>query len=141
MGADGMDTGTGIALDKDGGIYVTGNAALNFPTTPGAVSISRGATSTFIAKFEIEPGLLPRIINAAISGKKLMITGENFADGAVLLIDGNPLTATADNQNPATLLKVNKKKIKNVAPGQTVTLQIQNPDGMLSPEFSFTRPL
>ena len=31
--------------------------------------------------------------------------------------------------------------VKNIEPGQTVVLQVRNPDGSLSNEFSFTRPL
>jgi ferredoxin-NADP reductase len=44
-----------------------------------------------------------------------------------------------DEMNPTSLL-VARKSGKKITPGQTVTLQVRNPDSQLSNEFSFTRP-
>lgn len=83
----------------------------------------------------------PEIVNARIEGKKLIVTGENFDTGAEVFMDGvkQKKTGNFDPFNLARVLISNKsgKKIKR---GQTVSLQVRNPDGMLSPTFSFTRP-
>ncbi len=82
----------------------------------------------------------PIIDSAAVSGKKLVVTGKNFDIGAVLLLDGAKQKKTVnDDGNPSTML-VAKKSGKNIDHGATVTLQIRNLDGTLSEPFSFTRP-
>lgn len=57
LGGGGNDTGTGIALDSLGGIYVTGHtASLNFPVFPSAYQASTGGgQNAFFAA--IKPGV------------------------------------------------------------------------------------
>jgi hypothetical protein len=43
-----------------------------------------------------------------------------------------------DELNPATVL-IARKAGKEIAPGQTVTVQVRNPDGLLSNELTYTR--
>ncbi|HEX8185373.1 MAG TPA: Reeler domain-containing protein [Blastocatellia bacterium] len=90
----------------------------------------------------------PRILSASVSGKKLIVTGENFGDGASLYmcddcsspaIDGSKVKKVSnDSEHPDTTLKA-KKAGKDIARGQTVILQVKNPDDTLSDPFSFTR--
>jgi len=83
----------------------------------------------------------PLITEAAVVKKQLQVMGENFAFEAQLLMDGAKQKKTFnDDVNPSTLL-VARKSGKFIEPGQTVILQVRNPDGTLSNEFSFTRPL
>lgn len=88
-----------------------------------------------------DPGMLdpapigPRIIVASVSGKKLFITGENFDDGAVILLNGEEQRSKNDEQNPQTTL-IGKKAGKRIKAGDK--LQVRNPDGTLSAEFIFT---
>jgi hypothetical protein len=77
------------------------------------------------------------IQSAAIQGKHLIVTGGGFAQGAVILLDGEPAKKT--NFLSATSLR-GKKAGRRIGPGQNVRLQVRNPDGVLSNEFSFTRP-
>ncbi|HJQ24269.1 MAG TPA: choice-of-anchor V domain-containing protein [Blastocatellia bacterium] len=91
----------------------------------------------------------PVIQGVMVQGKKLLTSGQNFADGASLFMcdtcaqpanDGSRVKKTFnDETTPATLL-VSNKGGKQIAPGQTVNLQVQNPDGSLSNTFTFTRP-
>jgi hypothetical protein len=84
-----------------------------------------------------------------VQGKKLFISGQNFGDGATLFMcdtcaqpanDGSKVKKTFnDDTTPATLL-VSNKGGKSIASGQTVNLQVKNPDGSLSNTFTFTRP-
>ncbi|MEK6321717.1 MAG: hypothetical protein AABN33_08535 [Acidobacteriota bacterium] len=58
---------------------------------------------------------------------------------AVELANGQPQKTTNDGQTPASVL-IGEKACQLIDPGQTVTLQVRNPDGTLSDEFTFTRP-
>ncbi len=80
----------------------------------------------------------PVILSALVSGKKLFVNGQNFAAGAVILMNGVKQKTLMDEENPTTVL-IGKKAGKLIAPGQTVLLQIRLPDGTLSEEFSFTK--
>ncbi len=88
-----------------------------------------------------DPGMLdpaptaPRIIIASVSGKKLFITGENFHDSAVILLNGEEQKSKNDEQNPQTIL-IGKKAGKKIKAGDRV--QVRNPDGAVSQEFTFT---
>jgi len=82
----------------------------------------------------------PLIIDAQVSGKRLIVSGIGFDDGAKILLNGDPQKTANDDQNPATAL-VARKAGKLISPGQEVTLQVQNSDGSLSNQLNFTRPV
>jgi len=82
----------------------------------------------------------PAIANATIEGKQLIVTGVNFVDGAELLVDGVKQKKTFNDPEKPTTSIVARKSGKAIAKGQTVVLQVRNPDGQLSQQFSFTRP-
>jgi dienelactone hydrolase len=77
----------------------------------------------------------PKITSAEVSGKRLLIFGEGFASGAAILVDGEREKTKKDGQS-----LIGKKAGKKIASGQTVTLRVENPGGILSEEFTFTRP-
>jgi hypothetical protein len=88
----------------------------------------------------VTPLPLPKITNANIVGKALYISGENFAIGAVIMIGGQEQGTRNDEQSPNTLLISKKGGKKGKIPvGQPVTLQVRNPNGIISAEFTFTR--
>lgn len=88
----------------------------------------------------ITPLPLPKITNASVVGKALFITGENFAVGAVIMIAGQEQGTRNDEQSPMTILISKKGAKKGKIPvGQPVIIQVRNPNGTLSSEFSFTR--
>lgn len=92
----------------------------------------------------------PKVLNASVSGKKLFVMGENFADGAAIYMCASCLSPAADgdkakkvsndSEHPTTML-VSKKAGKDIERGSAVKLQVKNPDGALSEPFTFTRPL
>jgi hypothetical protein len=98
--------------------------------------INSGARLAQAAAQEQEPNTAPKIINARLNGKKLIITGENFGQGAVILVNGEAQKTKNDSENPASMLVAKKagKKIKN---GQAVIISVQNPAGAPSGEFGF----
>jgi hypothetical protein len=86
--------------------------------------------------YDPEPPIpAPRIIGASVMGKKLIVGGENFDDGAVIVLNGEEQKTANDGQNPKTTL-VGKKVGKKIKAGDK--LQVRNPDGTLSEEFIFT---
>jgi WD40 repeat protein len=89
------------------------------------------------SNFAAMPPTVPRpvISMASVAGKKLFITGENFQDGAVILLNGEEQKSKNDEQNTGTNL-IGNKAGKNIKPGDRV--QVRNPDGILSEEFIFT---
>lgn len=82
------------------------------------------------------PAILPGITSVSINRKKLTVAGERFEQGSVILLNGERQKTKNDQQNPQTLL-IAKKSGKKVRPGDR--LQVQNPDGKLSPEFIITQ--
>ena len=83
----------------------------------------------------------PSILNVAVAGKKLLVTGENFDVGAAIMINGlHTKKVFNDEENPTTLL-IARKAGRDIEPGQMITVQVQNACGLLSNEFKFTRPL
>ena len=79
----------------------------------------------------------PTISMASVAGKMLIVVGENFASGAVILINGIEQQTRNDSENPQTRL-IGKKagKKKNLKPGDRI--QVRNPSGTISEEFIFT---
>jgi hypothetical protein len=136
-----------IALDSAGNVIIAGTTdSADFPTvTPLQASFpastSAGARVSFLAK--INPAAspkLPKIMNATVQGKKLMVYGEEFSADAVILIDGREQGTANDPDHQSTML-VSKKAGKKIAAGQHVMISVRNADGTLSDEYSFTRPM
>jgi Kelch motif protein len=78
---------------------------------------------------------VPRIVSASVEGKRLFVVGENVDPGAVLLLNGVEQVTKNDPQNPHTVL-IGKRAGKNLKPGDK--LQVRNPNGTVSQEFTFT---
>lgn len=96
---------------------------------------------TYTSKVTINPApqLSPRITGAAVSGKKLILAGENFDMGATVMLNGEPQKTRNDEASPSKVLVV-KKGGKKIDKGDTVKLQVRNADGSLTEEFHFARP-
>jgi len=88
--------------------------------------------------FSIDLRLKPKIASASISGKNLIVAGENFLVGAKIVMNGDDRKTLRDDQNPNAL--IGKKLGKQIERGDTVRLQVRNPDGELSNQIEFTRP-
>ena len=82
-----------------------------------------------------QAGVPVRINAATVSGKKLFVVGENFDPGAVILLNGIEQKTKNEPQNPRTALIV-KQAGKKITAGDK--LQVRNPNGSLSEEFTFT---
>ena len=125
--------GTAIAADAAGKIYIALRAA-SAPFDPESRGFGAGNLDSFILKLATPPV----IIAAAIQGKKLLVNGEGFDIGAVILLDGEEQKTVNDSANTSTVL-IARRAGKRISPGQMVKLRVRNADGMMTEEFSFTR--
>lgn len=118
-----------------------GNGAVNYTAAANNGAGSRAAKITIADKvFDVNQAGGPVITAAMIDGKRLIVAGVNFGMGAALLMDGEKQKKTSnDEDNPSTILIARKSGKNRISPGQTVRLQVRNPDDSLSPEFLFTR--
>jgi 6-phosphogluconolactonase len=107
---------------------------------PDTSFVSLPGTLQSIAAYPAAPSgcISPRITDAKIVGKALVVSGEKFGDGAVIYIDNQKQKTANDETNRASIL-IARKGVKSIEPGHPVSLQVQNRDGALSQEFSFTR--
>lgn len=138
VGGVGEDAGTAIACDAFGNVIVGGiTYSADFPVTASSYQTRGAKPSTgFVIRF-VDPVPL-RLVSVAIKGKKLVVTGEGFDRGAVILINGVEQETQNDETNPATIL-IARKGGKKIARGQTVAIRVRDADGKLSDAFSFTR--
>jgi len=145
LGGDNYDNAYGIVVDSGGVVYVTGGTfSRDFPTVNpfrSVLTTTRGI-DPFIAKFDMSAGSTapnaPRISNAIVSGKKLIVVGEGFKEGALIMLAGVEQKTANDSQSPSTRL-IGKKAGKKVRSGNQVMIQVKNPDGVTSGQFLFTR--
>jgi hypothetical protein len=135
LGGSMNDKGFAIAVDSFGKAYVAGGSeSADFPTVSPVQASNKGMSDAFIARIST-PG---KISGASIRGKKLLVEGEGFDAGAVIVVDGQEQKTSNRSENPSGLL-VSKKAARSIAPGQTVSIQARNSDGALSEAFRFTR--
>jgi hypothetical protein len=95
-----------------------------------------GITDAFVVNISFLP---PKITGASVSGKTLLVFGENFDNAAAILVDGKEQKTKNDDRN-ATMMLIGKKAGKKVKPDRPVIIQVRNSDGAVSDEFPFTRP-
>lgn len=77
----------------------------------------------------------PQVTGVRLKGKKLWVIGEHFSEGAVILVNGEPVGTTSDPDNPAGLLFA-KRGGKKIPPDKTVAISVQN-GGVTSQAFDF----
>ncbi|HYM00319.1 MAG TPA: SBBP repeat-containing protein, partial [Blastocatellia bacterium] len=137
LGGSGIDSGFAVASNPQGGLCVMGQTDSKDLPVFNAFQPSYGGdpSDVFVARIKIGPV----ITSARVSGKSLLVLGIGFDSGATILLNGNPQKTARDAQNPSTAL-IGRKAGKLIKPGHTVTLQVKDADGILSNQFSFTRP-
>lgn len=98
------------------------------------LALSAGATDFNTNAAAVQSS--PRILKARIEGKKLIIEGENFNIGAVILVNGKKLKTKNDAAEPSSVL-IAKKGGKKISPDSLVTLQVKNPGSKPTGVFGF----
>jgi photosystem II stability/assembly factor-like uncharacterized protein len=137
LGGEEPSFGSGIAVNAAGKAFVVGSTGRSHPVSvASSIEISHGGLDAFVVQIASPP----RITGASVSGRNLIVTGEGFDKGAMILIAGVEQRTRNDGSGPATIL-IGKKTAKSIAPGQRVSIRVRNPDGMQSEPFDFVRPV
>lgn len=128
-------------LTFNGAASGTGNGSVNYSVAPNNGAAARSGRITIVDKFfDVTQAAGPAITGAMVEGKRLIVVGVNFGLDAVLFMDGEKQKKTFnDDASPSTMLVAMKSGKNKISVGQTVRLQVRNPDNTLSPEFLFTR--
>jgi hypothetical protein len=105
-------------------VLATGQIAFD---TSGAQAVKASA---------IQSSPAPEVTNARVSGKKLLVTGQNFAPGAVIYVNGEKQKTKNDSDNPGTML-IAKKAGKKLPDDAVVSIQVQNATNISSEAFGF----
>ncbi len=136
FGGEFIEVGNALASDSAGNLYVAGyTLSSRLPTTPGAFRTAKNADiDGFVTRFQIGP----TVRDSVLKGNKLIVTGDNFDEGALIVLDGEEQRTRNDDQNPKSRL-TGKKAGNKIAPGQSVMIRVKNPNGMISLEFKFAR--
>ena len=115
----------------------SGNGAVNY-SVAGNISMSPRITTLIISgrSFTVtQAGLSLLITNAYVSGKLLVVRGQKFEIGAVILLNGLEQRTYNEDDFPDSSL-IGKKVGKTIKLGDK--LQVRNPNGALSQEYTFT---
>jgi hypothetical protein len=71
------------------------------------------------------------VSGARIKGRKLIVSGYGFGEGAVVLINGEPQKSKNDPELPSVTLRA-PKGARRIPSGEIAIVQVQNADGKLS---------
>jgi hypothetical protein len=76
----------------------------------------------------------PQVTAARLKGNKLIVTGENFSEGAIIFVNGEAVGTRSDPDNPSGSL-IAKKAGKKISPETIVSISVQNNTGLMSQPF------
>jgi beta-propeller repeat-containing protein len=141
LGGSNEDTALAVGVDGTGAIYLAGfTDSTDFLTAIPLVRHSAGGRDIFIAKIDIVATVdSPVLLLAVISGKHLLLYGQGFDPGAKLRINDEQVKTRNEDPDPTQVLFA-KKGARRIEPGQTVQLQVVNPNGKRSNFFFLTKP-
>lgn len=83
----------------------------------------------------------PVIFRAEVVGERLFLYGLFPRRGGKLFLNGKRQKHVLPDEQEERCILIANKAGKNIAMGETVTLQARFPGGRFTPEFKFTRPL
>src|SRR5262249_25076981 len=124
---------TVVCSPPSGSVFALGTTTVSCTATD-----SGGATAACSFEITLTTANVPVIESASLSGKKLIVMGHGFDDGAVVLVNGEDQKTRNDSSAPSTML-VAKKAGKRIPEDQTVPLQVRNPSGISSIAVPFRR--
>jgi hypothetical protein len=142
FGGNNADVSESVALDPAGNAYVAGQTqSIDFAKVNALQATYGGSQSdTFVARIETDTpdSIEPVIANVYISGKRLYVEGINFDIGARLYLNGQKQKKVFNDEQTPTTRIFAAKAGKQIPPGSTVMVQVENTNGTLSKLYFFT---
>ena len=133
-------TSQGVFRSTDGGANWVDTGLAAGPVLVLAIDPRNPATLYAGVSGGTSPSDSPWITRVSLNGKKLVVDGVYFDDGAVILIDGVAQETTNTNQFPLSKL-ISKKAGKKVKKNPDVKLQVRNASGRLSQQLTVSQAL
>jgi len=127
LGGSGNESPAGIALDAAGNVFVAGYAnSKNFPTANALrtrLPDTTNAGGSFIAKINlsIKAPKGSRVTGVLVKGKKLVVNGEGFGEGSVILINGEEQETSIDDQPPRQHVDEQRREEGEPEPNRAIT--------------------
>lgn len=142
LGGTNADVSEALAIDSAGNTYVAGETqSIDFAKVNAIQPNFGGSQSdTFVARIETDTpdSVDPAIATVYVQGKRLYVEGINFDIGARLYINGQKQKKVFnDEQTPTTRIYAAKAG-KQIVPGSTVVIQVENTNGTVSKAYFFT---
>jgi hypothetical protein len=111
-------------------------AVLRYERADPSTLFAASAAKTSALLVSVAQATRPKTKGARMKDKNLIVTGENFDDGAIILLNGNS-QKTSKDRDSHTIVLLAKKAGKKLAPNQIVLIQVQYPNGLLSEGLAF----
>lgn len=119
--------------------YTTAGTFTAVLTVKDSVNAQTTATGIQITVQPSEPQPQITGVKKLTSPFRIKVSGSNFKPSSIIKIDGNPVPLTV-YKNETTLLAKGGTTLKNMCPkGVTVKITVDNGNGNISNEYSFTR--
>jgi hypothetical protein len=136
-GSNWFALGSGVSLGQFPGFALALASYSGDLYVGGVISVAGGKASSGLARWSgpTDTGVIPAIASAVRSGKRLIVSGANFDQGAVILLNGVEQKTIQDGENPTTRL-IGKKTGRKAAAGDKV--RVRNRSGAISSEFTYT---
>jgi hypothetical protein len=141
LGGSNEDAALAVGLDGTGAIYIAGfTDSTDLLTVIPLVRKNAGGRDIFIAKIDPNAAINGPVLNlAVISGKHLLLYGQGFDAGAKLRVNDEQVKTRNEDPDGSQVLFA-KKAAKRIPGGNTVQLQVENPNGKRSNFFFLTKP-
>ena len=110
----------------------------NFPGNPDQTTTFPQTMTVDYVRVYTDSRYAPKINNATGEKKNLVVSGENFDDEALILMNGDFQKTLRDDVASGVL--IGKKLNKRIESGQRVTIQVQNGDGQITEGIDYTKP-
>jgi beta-propeller repeat-containing protein len=140
LGGRGFDAALRLVVDSTGNAYVFGlTGSPDFPVTVAGYRTARQSdVSTFITRIgnPAEAGNF-RIANVSVVRDTLLVVGEGFIRGAVILVNDQEQRTRLSRQDSTVLMSESAGAHMKV--GRKVSIRVRNPDGALSAPVEFIR--
>jgi beta-glucanase (GH16 family) len=110
----------------------------NFPGNPDDTTTFPQTMLVDYVRVYTDSRYAPTINSVSAAKKNLLVSGENFDMESLILMNGDVQKTLRDDDASGVL--IGKKLAKRIPSGQSVTIQVQNGDGQITPGFDYTRP-